>query len=98
MGLYLRYLNRKQERRRVSLGLPAKLEDMSIMSTDDAAAYRSSLSQRLREQGFDEITSSQRLYACDSFLTLVESQRDTERHTKCGDSHVSISRMLDKPC
>jgi hypothetical protein len=55
MGLYLRYLNRKQERRRVSLGLPAKLEDMSIMSTDDAAAYRSSLSQRLREQGFDEI-------------------------------------------
>lgn len=55
MGLYLRYLNRKQERRRVSLGLPAKLEDMSIMSTDDAAAYRSSLSQRLRDQGFDEI-------------------------------------------
>jgi uncharacterized protein YqjF (DUF2071 family) len=55
MGLYLRYLNRKQERRRVSLGLPAKLEDMSIMSTDDAAAYRSSLARRLREQGFDEI-------------------------------------------
>jgi len=54
MGFYLKYLNRRQERRRVALGLPAKLEDMSIMSTDDATAYRASLTQTLLEQGFDE--------------------------------------------
>jgi hypothetical protein len=54
MGLYLKYLNRKQARRRVALGLPAELEDMSIMTSEEADAYRRDLTERLRAQGFDE--------------------------------------------
>lgn len=53
MGMYLKLLNRRQERRRVSLGLPGKLEDMSIMSLDDADAYKVKLMDTLREQGHD---------------------------------------------
>lgn len=37
MGAYAHYLNKTQERRRVALGLPANLKDMSIMSIDEAA-------------------------------------------------------------
>ncbi len=54
MGLYLRRLNRKQLQRRISLGLPAEIEDMSIMSTADAEIYRAGLTERLRQTGFDE--------------------------------------------
>lgn len=54
MGAYLKYLNKRQEARRVSLGLPANLKDISIMSTDDATAYRKVLSERLKAEGFDE--------------------------------------------
>lgn len=32
MGAYLKYLNRRQGRRRLALGLPEQLEDMSIMT------------------------------------------------------------------
>jgi len=54
MAMYLKYLNRKQGRRRVALGLPEHIEDMSIMSIEDAAVYRASLTQALNAQGIDE--------------------------------------------
>lgn len=54
MGMYLKYLNRKKRDQRIALGLPGDLEDMSIMTTEEAAAYRIALTERLRHQGFDE--------------------------------------------
>lgn len=51
MAVYLKALNRKQEARRVALGLPAKLKDISIMDMDEADAYRAELFQQLREAG-----------------------------------------------
>lgn len=59
MGAYLKYLNRKQERRRQALGLPGQLKDVSIMSTEEADAYKIELTRQLQAQGFDE----SRLYA-----------------------------------
>jgi hypothetical protein len=38
----------------VALGLPGHLEDMSIMTTAEADAYRAQLIRNLTEQGFDE--------------------------------------------
>lgn len=55
-GLYLGYLNRKQERRRATLGLPEKLQDISLMRADEADAYRASLTASLAAQGVDEGT------------------------------------------
>jgi hypothetical protein len=43
-----------QAARRVALGLPGHLEDMSIMTTAEADAYREELIRNLTEQGFDE--------------------------------------------
>ena len=54
MGMYLRYLNQKQAKKRLTLGLPEHLEDMSIMTTEEAARYRETLTLKLREQGMDE--------------------------------------------
>ena len=54
MAAYLKYLNKKQGKRRVAMGLPEHLEDMSIMSINDATKYREELTLRLRSQGFDE--------------------------------------------
>lgn len=67
MGFYLRYLNSKQEKRRVALGLPAQLKDVSIMSIDEAEKYKAELAQRLRENGQDESI----LYA-DSFDDMTD--------------------------
>jgi hypothetical protein len=53
MGFYLKYLNRKQARRRVALGLPAELEDISVMTSAEAEAYKRSLTERMSAQGFD---------------------------------------------
>ena len=54
MGLYLKYLNKKKRERRIELGLPAELQDMSIMSIPEAARYRAELTTALRASGFDE--------------------------------------------
>ncbi|GFZ44407.1 hypothetical protein JCM24511_02129 [Saitozyma sp. JCM 24511] len=51
MGQYLRYLNRKQETRRVALGLPANIKDMSIMSTEESNAYKAELAEAMRQKG-----------------------------------------------
>ena len=53
MGLHLRRLNRKQEARRVALGLPANIKDTSIMSTAEADAYKVELTELMRAQGMD---------------------------------------------
>lgn len=53
MGFYLKHLNHKQGRRRVALGLPAELEDMSVMTTVQAEAYKRSLTEKMRAQGLD---------------------------------------------
>jgi hypothetical protein len=58
MGAYLKYLNRRQARRRLALGLPEQLEDMSIMTAEEANAYKRTLSEQLNAGGFD----SSRLY------------------------------------
>ncbi|WWC87419.1 uncharacterized protein L201_002308 [Kwoniella dendrophila CBS 6074] len=69
MGFYLKRLNKKQEARRVALGLPANLKDISIMSTAEADAYRIELEQlmaasgankdMLSEGAFDDMTDFQ---------------------------------------
>jgi hypothetical protein len=51
---YLLYLNRKKEKQRASFGLPSKLEDMSIMTLEEAAKYKADLTEKLRAQGFDQ--------------------------------------------
>ncbi|WVQ83847.1 hypothetical protein IAT38_005991 [Cryptococcus sp. DSM 104549] len=51
MSFYLRYLNRKQEARRVALGMPANLKDISIMSMEEAEAYKIELAEMMRAQG-----------------------------------------------
>ncbi|OXB36609.1 allantoate transporter [Cryptococcus neoformans] len=53
MGMYLKLLNRRQEARRLALGLPANLKDMSIMSMEEAEAYKEELAQSMRAQGKD---------------------------------------------
>ena len=54
MGMYLKFLNRKQAARRQAMGLPAELKDMSIMSQEEAGRYRQELIQTLAAQGIDE--------------------------------------------
>ncbi|WVQ76603.1 hypothetical protein IAR50_006275 [Cryptococcus sp. DSM 104548] len=51
MGIYLRILNRRQEARRVALGMPADLKDVSIMSMDEAERYREELKEMMRARG-----------------------------------------------
>lgn len=53
MGIYLKLLNKRQEARRLALGLPADLKDMSIMSMEEAEAYKTELTQVMRAQGKD---------------------------------------------
>ncbi|EAL19997.1 hypothetical protein CNBF3240 [Cryptococcus deneoformans B-3501A] len=54
MSFYLRFLNRRQARRRAALGLPEELEDMSIMTIEEAKAYKTKLTQQMQEKGLDE--------------------------------------------
>ncbi|RSH95547.1 hypothetical protein EHS25_000639 [Saitozyma podzolica] len=54
MGAYLKLLNRRKAAQRVELGLPADLKDMSIMSLEEAAAYREELRASLAAQGKSE--------------------------------------------
>jgi hypothetical protein len=66
MGFYLRRLNRRQEVRRVALGLPANMKDMTLMTTAEANAYKVELAEmmraggmsmdRLNENAFDDMT------------------------------------------
>ncbi|RSH85367.1 hypothetical protein EHS25_004763 [Saitozyma podzolica] len=53
MGFYLRRLNRKQEARRVAMGMPADIKDISIMSTAEADAYKIELTEMMARSGFD---------------------------------------------
>ncbi|KAI9631709.1 major facilitator superfamily domain-containing protein [Dioszegia hungarica] len=53
MGFYLARLNRSQEAKRVALGLPADIKDMSIMSTAEADAYKVELAEMMRRAGMD---------------------------------------------
>lgn len=53
MGFYLAFLNRKQEAKRVALGLPANIKDMSIMSNAEADAYKVELAEMMQRAGLD---------------------------------------------
>jgi hypothetical protein len=53
MFFHLRRLNRRQAIRRREVGLPEDLKDISIMTIDEAAAYRAELSVVMREQGIN---------------------------------------------
>lgn len=54
MGYWLRHLNNKQRDKRIALGLPGDIKDMSIMTLDEAQAYKAELTEMLRVSGFDE--------------------------------------------
>lgn len=68
MGMYLGILNKRQEKRREALGLPAKLKDISIMGLEEADAYRAELFEQLRAAGG---ISADELYA-NSFDDLTD--------------------------
>lgn len=53
MGQYLKVLNKRQEAKRVALGLPANLKDISIMSDEEAQEYRAELEAQMRAAGTD---------------------------------------------
>jgi len=53
MGQYLKLLNRRQEARRVAMGLPANIKDISLMSVAEADKYRIELEQMMRASGVD---------------------------------------------
>ncbi|ORY24487.1 putative allantoate transporter [Naematelia encephala] len=53
-GLYLMYLNKKQEKRRIDLGLPAAIRDISLMAIEEAEAYKAELTAMLRTQNMTE--------------------------------------------
>ncbi|OCF32432.1 allantoate transporter [Kwoniella heveanensis BCC8398] len=53
MRFYLGHLNRKQASRRAAIGLPAELEDTSIMTTAEAKAYKVKLTESMKENGLD---------------------------------------------
>jgi hypothetical protein len=53
MGFYLARLNRSQEAKRVALGLPANIKDISIMSNAEAEAYKIELAEMMRTAGLD---------------------------------------------
>ncbi|OXC69691.1 hypothetical protein AYX13_01860 [Cryptococcus neoformans] len=54
MSFYLPFLNRRQARRRAAVGLLEELEDMSIMTIEEAKAYKTKLTQQMPEKGLDE--------------------------------------------
>jgi hypothetical protein len=62
MGLHLKRLNRKQRDRRIALGLPGDLEDMSIMTLEEADEYKLKLTEQLRSTGFDETKLYEKAY------------------------------------
>lgn len=80
MGFHLRRLNRKQEARRVALGLPANMKDASIMTRADAEAYKIELAQtmaaaglsmdKLTEHAFDDMTDFENPVSVNGCLVL----------------------------
>lgn len=59
---YLHYLNKQQEKKRVSLGKSAKVVDTSILSIEAAAKARADVNQRegvTNDQAFDDLTDWQ---------------------------------------
>lgn len=53
MGFHLKALNRKQQQRRIALGRTGDIKDPSIMSLEEAKAYRLELKEALRAEGRD---------------------------------------------
>lgn len=53
-GFWLPHLNRKQKERRMALGLPGDIKDMSIMTLEEAEGYKRQLTDALRTSGIDE--------------------------------------------
>lgn len=62
MGFYLKVLNRRQEAKRVAMGLPAGLKDISIMSHDEAEVYKHELDAQLRAAGINPDTMNDRAF------------------------------------
>lgn len=97
MGFYLARLNRSQEAKRVALGLPADIKDMSIMSTAEADAYKVELAEMMRRAGmdygkategsFDDLTdvSSLYRYTC-ATKTDIFSAKTRTSSTSCKSS------------
>jgi hypothetical protein len=51
MAFYLRHLNKKQAARRLALGLPGEIKDMTIMPPAEAEAYKIELADMVRAKG-----------------------------------------------
>ncbi|GHJ88991.1 hypothetical protein NliqN6_5393 [Naganishia liquefaciens] len=69
MGFHLKALNRRQERRRVALGRPAQVKDTSVMSLEEARAYKEELKLALLAEGKDVNDLNQ-----DSFDDLTDRE------------------------
>jgi hypothetical protein len=54
--VYLGHLNKKQAARRVAMGLPEELEDMSIMTYEEAQKYKEQLTAQMAAAGLDIAT------------------------------------------
>ncbi|WRT65301.1 uncharacterized protein IL334_002244 [Kwoniella shivajii] len=64
MALYLKYLNRRQMKKRERMGRVVNLRDMSIMTLEEAAAYKRELaaageSEDINSHAFDDLTDFQ---------------------------------------
>lgn len=62
MGFYLKVLNRRQEARRVAMGLPAGIQDISIMAHQEAEDYKHELDAKLRDAGINPDTLNERAF------------------------------------
>jgi hypothetical protein len=51
MAFYLRHLKTKQAARRLALGLPGEIKDMTIMPPAEAEAYKIELADMVRAKG-----------------------------------------------
>ncbi|ODO02939.1 hypothetical protein I350_05781 [Cryptococcus amylolentus CBS 6273] len=73
MSFHLRQLNRLQEARRVSLGLPANLKDVSIMNTEEAERYREELTEMMRMRRLEGAEGELNDHAFDDMTDLSEN-------------------------
>lgn len=110
MGFYLGRLNKAQEKKRVALGLPANIKDISIMPTEEAEAYKIELAEMMRRAGldyakatensFDDMTDVSILSNCMRYRRLMSTASKssfpicTLRWQKGGSQREDFCRVL----
>jgi hypothetical protein len=86
MGFHLKALNRRQEARRVALGRPAKVKDTSVMSLEEARAYKEELKLALLAEGKDVNDLNQ-----DSFDDLTDRENPDFFYVSSAGSVLFVS-------